>query len=302
MFFSFLLNLILVSLGTNFPVANGLEMLNQQTVSEVRVLPEIPDKPKIPEKTEESLGLEISAKSAIVIDEDSGAILFEKNSQEILPIASLTKLVTIDTVLEEGVDLYQEFNLIPSDFVEDPGLKLSFQDRVVVRDLLYASLVSSANNAAEAVSRTTGLSRGEFIERMNEKVKMMGLENTHFEDVTGLSAKNVSTAREFIKLAQEAFNNPEIQRATLIKKHIFKIVNSDREYAVNNTNKLLGSYLNIEAGKTGFTQEAGNCLALKVRNDNGKSILILVLGATTSENRFQEAKGLATWTFENYKW
>ncbi len=249
-----------------------------------------------------SLGIKITAPAAIVLDIKSGEVLFDKNIHQPMPIASLTKLMSTLVFLENNSDLDQEVIIKKEDW--QPGSTVAFYagDRVTLRDLFYSSLAGSANNAMMALAHASGLSEEEFIKKMNSRAKLLGLKNTQFVEPTGLDAGNVSTAYDIARLASYALRDGNIKQAVTTTDYGFRVRNTGRFQKVSNTNKLLKSFLHITGGKTGFTEAADYCLASRITNDQGGEIMVVVLGSTSEQARFQEVKGLAWWTFENYKW
>jgi D-alanyl-D-alanine carboxypeptidase len=263
----------------------------------------------------QSLGIETSAKSTIIIDVETGKILYEKNANQVLPIASLTKLMTALVFLNSRsgstrnstqIDWEEIVTLIPQDQAEGATLFVNAGEKIKVKDLFYSMLVGSANNATKALIRSTGLTQGEFVEQMNQKAKDLELENTRFTEPTGLDPKNVSTTYEIALLAKKAFENEKIREATVMEKYIFRTAGAEIQHTIKNTDKLLKTFLNqdsykILAGKTGYLEEAGYCLISEVEKD-GHRIIGVILGSEKEEVRFLEMKGLVWWVFENYKW
>ncbi len=264
--------------------------------------------PRDPQKKENSrsLGIETTAKAALVLDRASGSVLFEKNSREKFPLASLTKIMTALVFLETEPDWDASIKLSKADDKEGGIFYARAPEEVKVEDLFNMMLVGSVNNAAMALARSTGLSQKDFIEKMNQKAQKLGLKNTFFVDPTGLEPDNIGTAADVAKLLSHALQNKKIQETVIQKKYIFSPVGSKKVYYVKSTNELLWSFLNegpyeLLGGKTGYTEEAGYNLVVASRRD-GHEIIIVVLGSKTAEDRFKEIKGLADWAFENYKW
>lgn len=250
----------------------------------------------------DSLKINPTAKSFIIIDGKTKRVLLGKNSKEKLPIASITKLMTALVFLETKPDWNKEIAMIKEDEREGSRINVKAGDMFKVRDLFYSALVGSANNAIMALVRSTDLGQIEFTRRMNEKAKSLGLLNTNFVEPTGLNQANFSTVYEIAELTREALQNERIKEALQMKEYVFKPLNSEIFKRVKNTDQLLGSRLEIIGGKTGFTWEAGYNLALQVKGNNGQEIIIVVLGSQTSRDRFAEARELAVWTFDNYGW
>jgi D-alanyl-D-alanine carboxypeptidase len=169
----------------------------------------------VKDKSQRTLGLtdkgahlepEISAQAAAIIDEENGEVLWQKNGEEVLPIASLTKLMAVKVFLDNNRDLKQvveykyqdeEYNYQYCEKWESSRLRLDEGDKLTVNDLIYSSLVRSANNTVETLVRYSGLSRDAFIQAMNDEAKTLGAESTYFEEPTGLSTKNVSSALDY---------------------------------------------------------------------------------------------------------
>lgn len=209
-----------------------------------------------------------------------------------LPIASLTKLMTALVVLDTRPEWTSEVVYAATDHRPGGRLGLRISDRVTTRDLFFSMLIGSANNATAALVRSTGLSSQQFVTRMNEKAKTLGLTKTHFTDPTGLDRGNQSTSREITVIAQEAFRHFVMLQATTTRLYHFQTRNTKRQHQVHNTNELVQSSLYLTGGKTGFTNEAGHCLILKTKTAGGEFITT-VLGAPSSSTRFQEAFDLA---------
>ena len=253
-----------------------------------------------------SLGIVLTAKSALVVDEKSGKILYQKNSKEELPLASLTKLMTALVILDNNPDWDKVVQIKKQDQVGGASLPLYPGDKAKLKDLFSASLVSSTNNSLMAVVRSLNISQEEFVHQMNQKAIDLGLNHTHFVEPTGLDPKNVSTAEDIAFLFKEAISHPELERILLLKEYRFELVNNSREIIAKNTDKLLDSFLNkgeyrIKGGKTGYLIEAGYCLVVEASKNN-HSVISVILGSQSLEKRFQETKGLVVWAFDNYQW
>ncbi len=265
-------------------------------------LPQIDNKYDIPRKVGESLGIKTTADSVIIIDDASGQILFQKNPGRIHAIASLVKLMTAYVFLEQDYDFGQvvEISLTERLDPEESTLRVSKGEQITVYDIFQSALVGSANNATREMVLSLGYSEAEFTQLMNDKAKALGMNDTQFVDVTGIGKGNTSTVADYVKLARLAFDKNEIMEATTKTNHRFVSVSGNERF-VKNSNNLLASDLNIVAGKTGFTYEAGYCLALKVVSDD-REIIILSLGSDNANARFSEVKSLAGWTYQNYQW
>lgn len=246
---------------------------------------------------------EINSKSAIIINEDTQEILFEKNIRDLLPIASLTKLVSIKVFLDTQPTLNKVVEYSKEDeeknylYVEKPWriakLGLIDGDKITIEDLLYASLVGSANNAIETLVRVSKIGRDEFIARMNQYVNRLGANSTNFIEPTGLSTKNVSSVKDYAVITSEIYKNPIIQKTSTLNKYEFKLENRDKNFSITNTNKIiLTNSFSIVGSKTGYLDEAGFCLMTRVEKYNKERIIVVLLGATTRSESFLEVEDL----------
>jgi D-alanyl-D-alanine carboxypeptidase len=255
------------------------------------------DNQNMPQRDWQIKNLDISAKSAISLETDlldENKILFSKNSELKLPIASLTKLMTAVIVLDnynlsDNIYISNKANAMDS-VISD----IKTGDNFSVENLLYIMLIESSNKSAYALSEKIG--EPKFIQMMNQKAKSIGLNNTFFSEPTGLSNENYSTADDLAKLAEYIVKNyPEIIDISRIKE--FELPNFTK---ILNTNQLLDEIPDIIGGKTGFTTDAKGCLLLLINNTKAKDYLIyVVLG---SDNRFDEMKNIINWTNAAYKW
>ncbi len=247
--------------------------------------------------------LEIDAKAAILVkinENGDEKILFEKNSQEPLAIASLTKLMTALVVfdLDEVYDESQPVK-ITKEAVEQEGQskygELEIGESLSVKNLLYIALIESSNDAAFALAEPIG--KQGFVELMNLYSKKIELENTYFVNPTGLEPnnseelKNVSTARDMVKLTKYILvNYPQIFEITTNQSYeVLNLDNTFHHFIPQNTNELLREIPGIIGGKTGWGIEAGGCLLLVLDNpeEEGSYFVSIVLGA---EDRFAEMR------------
>jgi serine-type D-Ala-D-Ala endopeptidase (penicillin-binding protein 7) len=252
-------------------------------------------------KNHNSLGVDITAQAAAVMDKDSGAILWQKNADQVRSLASITKLMTALVFLENNPGWNTEITLEKRDEANSNAPNILRGETVTVKDLFYTSLIASDNNTANALVRSTGLDRNEFVGLMNKKAVNLGLDNTKFKDTTGLNQSNKSTALEILKLANTAFANQDIVEATAKQNYSFQAV-TGKHHKIFSTNNLLNSYLDVVAGKTGFIFESGYCLVSEIKNDNGDNIIAVVLGSETNLDRFQDLKILSAWILDNFVW
>ncbi len=241
----------------------------------------------------------VNAAAAIAINESNNKILYSKNYDQVRPIASLTKLMTAAVFLEtntpmDAVVTYQAAdNAIGSKLYVSPG------ETMTVKDIFYTMLVGSANNAANALARSTGLTREEFVARMNAKAADWGLEHTHFADVSGLDTENKSTVYEIAKLASHVLQDFRILQGTTTPAYGFRTINTDSPHTIKSSakgvyNGTVDSALYITGMKTGYLDEAGYCFMLKARSDKESTnhVITVVLGAETNIQRYNETNEL----------
>lgn len=239
-----------------------------------------------------SLGLR--SRAAAVFDGESETVVGAFHDDVVLPIASLSKLMTAIVFVETDPDWSAVLTYAKSDDRIGAKLRMASGEQLSVQDAFAAMLIGSANNATMALVRSTGLGEEAFVRRMNEKAQELGLLSTSFAEPTGLSDKNVSTAAEYARVAQAAFDVPEIEEMAQKHSYAFLTLNTKRRHVLQTTNDLLKRNIGIIAGKTGYTDEAGYCLAVKSQTTlTHRPFLVVVLGNATSAGRFREAARLS---------
>jgi D-alanyl-D-alanine endopeptidase (penicillin-binding protein 7) len=248
--------------------------------------------------------------SAIVIDAASGNVLYEYHADISWPAASLTKLMGALVFLDHRPSWDKIVDIRKQDEVGGGRLQVASGATLRVIDLLYSSVTASANNAAMALARITGLSKTAFIKQMNTKAKALGLADTTFVDPSGMDPKNVTTARDMAKLSNVAYGVDVIRRVATSSLYRFVIRNTGTTKQIKTTNDMLVSkeyddYF-VTGGKTGFLYESMYNLAVRVRpteDANAKrQIVIVVLGSQTRDGSFKSAAALANWVWKAYTW
>jgi D-alanyl-D-alanine carboxypeptidase len=244
----------------------------------------------------------IEAKAALVFELDKDKILYQKNIDQVLPIASLTKLMTALIVLE-NMNL-EEVVTISKQAIAAYGDQgdLVIGEEISIKNLLYALLVESSNDAAVALAEhydSVRLNQLSFVDLMNEKAKALGLKNTHFVDPSGYEPANVSTVKEIVHLVEYSLNQPLLWQ--ILKTPVIDLSSVDGRIHHHwiNTDELLNRLPNIIGGKTGYTEEAQGCLVLVVEPFPSGRLITVVLGA---EERFLETERLIEWVERAYKW
>lgn len=256
-------------------------------------------------KDSELLDIKISAKSAIAVDEASGAILFQKNTGRLQPIASITKLMSALVVLDNKLELDRYVTMGGNDRKAGGMQHFNIGEKIKLRDLISATLIASDNEAAFMMARSNTTSLDSFVEAMNRKAKELKMNDTVFADPTGLDADNISTAGDLVKLVEAASRNELIATLTQQKKASFNVVGLDdklRGVDVYTTDQLAtSSYLDLLTGKTGYLQESGYCLATKLKSQNGRTVYVVVLGSDSLQNRFQDVKAIEYFITHKYQ-
>ncbi len=244
---------------------------------------QVPTQAPYPTINSKTIYPQISAKAAIVIDDDSKVVLFSKNSDQILPMASTTKIMTALIALQA----YKPNDVLIADGANISGVTIGLKkdERMFFKDLLYGMLLPSGNDVAYTLSTNYPGGEKEFINEMNQKAKELKLNNTHFEDPIGLSENNYTTALDLSRLASIAIKNPVFREVVSTKNKTIKDRSGLTEYKLTNLNKLLGQN-GVNGIKTGFTDEAGEVLVTS-RKDNNHTTIIVVM---KSEDRFADTK------------
>lgn len=278
-------------------------VLGEQSMVVAQRLPRIPQKYAIPVQKDHVAEPVVDAVSAIVVDNASGTILWQKNPDDVRPIASLTKVTTVLTFLEYNVpwDAYRA--LTPEENVL-PGAKLreNAEERMTITDLFLAVLVGSTNNGASSLAHATGDTEEQFVIRMNALAQRLGLTRTHFVEPTGLSSQNVSTVSELWRIFRFARTNVMITRGLSQKEHLFETVDNKHLHRIRSTNGLFDSAVDVVFSKTGYTDEAGYALGSVVRTQNNHELTIIVLGASSLTSRTDDTLNLLTWAETAYDW
>ncbi len=238
-------------------------------------------------------------KAAVVIEVDSKRILFEKNSDEVLPMASLTKLMT-SILLAENANL--DDIVIVDEGVKWIGgstLGLNGGEEITVKDLLAGMLLPSGNDCAYAAAIYIGGTIENFAQMMTDKARSLGCENTNFKNPHGLDEDGHSTtAYEMALITAHAFENEDIAKIMNTKSMSVKYGNTVK--TINNTNRLLSSNQYCNGGKTGYTSAAEKCLATTASKGDF-DIVTIVLGATDTDIRFDSSNNLINETFSQYE-
>lgn len=243
--------------------------------------------------TPDALALRSSV--AYVVDQNSAEPLFDKNSHAVVPIASITKLMTAMVVLDSKAPMTEQIEVTDEDrdYEKNTGSRLSVGSVLSREDMLHIALMASENRAAAALSRYFPGGRPAFIAAMNEKAKQLGMTDTHFENSTGLTSQNVSSARDLVKMVNAAYQYPLIRRFSTDRS--YEVFTGKRSLAYNSTNALVRNPTwDIGLQKTGFINEAGECLVMQA-TIHGRPMIMVLLDSSGKYSRFADAVRLRTW-------
>ena len=239
--------------------------------------------------TAAALAVPLGSQSVLVVEDDTGKVILEKNADVQVPIASLTKLMTAMVVLDAKQDMKEaiEIDRADVDMLKHSTSRVPVGAAITRGDVLQLALMSSDNRAAASLARTYPGGTEGFRRAVNAKIRALGLANTVIEEPTGLSPHNRSTATDLVKMARAASVYPEITRITTDKKDLIKIKGRDVEY--HNTNRLVGAKgWDVGLSKTGYTEEAGRCLIMRFKS-GGKNNTLVLLNAKANSARITDA-------------
>ena len=250
--------------------------------------------------------LDVPGKSALLMDLQTGTVLYEQNAHERLAPASVTKVMTMLLIMEaiDGGRIGWEDTVIASEAAAAKGgsqIFLKVGETMSVSDMVKSIAVSSANDCACAMAEHIAGSESAFVEMMNKRAAELGMQDTHFVNCTGLddgeeAKEHLTCAYDIALMSRELMkNHPDIQKFTTIWMDTVR----GGAFGLSNTNKLVRFYPGATGLKTGFTSGAGYCLSATAQRD-GLGLIAVVMGCDTSQNRFAACKQLLDYGFANY--
>lgn len=255
--------------------------------------------------------LDILAKSAILIEATTGKVLYEKNPDERLSPASITKIMTLYLIyeaVEQGKIKWQDMVTV-SEYASSMGgsqIFLEPQEKQDVQTLTKSIAIASANDAAVAMAEHIAGTEQEFVKLMNEKAKELGMENTNFENACGLDTDTTNhymSARDIATISRELMTKyPDIQQFTTKWQDTIthKTKKGETEFGLTNTNRLIKNYEGATGLKTGSTKKALYCLSASAKRDN-MELIAVVLASPEPKLRFEEATKMLDYGFANYE-
>ena len=254
----------------------------------------------------QAVQMDIPAKGVLLMDVNTGTVLYEQNSHDALPIASVTKVMTMLLIMEaiDSGKIGWQDQVTASETAAAKGgsqIYLKVGETMTVADMVKSIAVSSANDCACAMAEHIAGSEAAFVEMMNAKAKALGMNDTKFVNCTGLddaaeASEHKSSAYDVALMSRELLkNHPDITSYTTIWMDTVR----NGEFGLSNTNKLVRFYNGATGLKTGFTRAAGYCLSASAKRDD-LHLVAVVLGSETSQERFSACKSLLDYGFANF--
>ena len=258
----------------------------------------VPSKPSLGEAmglrdTEDALALRSSV--ALVMDQTTNAVLFQKNPTAVLPIASITKLITALVVMDARLPMDEMLTVTEEDrdTEKHSSSRLRFGTQLTRQEMLLLALMSSENRAASALGRNYPGGLPAFVGAMNRKARELGMSDSHFVDSNGLSSSNVSSAMDLARLVNAAYRNPTIREYSTQPEHEVTVFGRPMHYV--STNRLVrGGNWDIGLQKTGYISEAGQCLVMQTRV-NDRNVVMVFLDSVGKLSRFADATRVRSW-------
>lgn len=239
--------------------------------------------------------LDLKSSVALVIDQDTSEVLFSKNDKAILPIASLTKLMTGLVLSEARLPMNEEITISQADVDTEKGSSSRLRVGTTLNrgEMLHLALMSSENRAAHALGRTYPGGLSVFVGLMNARAQLIGMHDTKYVEPTGLSSKNQSSARDLVKLVNVAYGNPVLRELSTSPEYQVAVGNRTLQY--NNTNRLVRNpSWDIGLQKTGYISEAGQCLVMQAKVA-GRKLIMVFLDSAGKLSRLGDAERVRRW-------
>ncbi|KQU20594.1 D-alanyl-D-alanine carboxypeptidase family protein [Peribacillus sp. FSL K6-1552] len=257
-------------------------------------------------KAAEDKGVDLAAnaKSAILIERDTGTVLFDKNADDRLSPASMTKIMTMLLIMEaiDKGELTMKEKIRTSEYAASMGgsqIFLEPGEEMTTEQMLKGISIGSANDASVAMAERIAGSEEEFVKKMNKKVKDLGLKNTKFQNVTGLPVKDhYSSAYDMSIMAKELLKYDTITRFTGTYEDYLR-ENTEKKFWLVNTNRLVKFYPGVDGLKTGFTNEAKYCLTATAKKGNMR-VIAVVFGAASPKERNAQVTKMLDYAFSQY--
>lgn len=264
-----------------------------------------PSVPLLKEAVE--FGSPLTAAAAVVVDEDTNTVLYQKNISAVRPLASITKLMSA-LVLSDLPIHWASTTIVEDGDLDASSHQVSVGESYTLEDLWQVALISSSNSAINALVRATSLPPEQFVHKMNDKARVLGLASLDFVEPTGLDDQNVGNALDIARLLKAALKVDRIYHTLQTGEYYAAPLNKSVKHRVWTTNWLLTNWIpnrfdkDLLVGKTGYIATSGYNFSVRITGAHDHTIRVVVLGTVSNEARFSEAKMLAEWTFDHYVW
>ena len=263
----------------------------------------IQDDTNIVDESENVNSLEINAKSAVLMEFETGMVLYTKNASEALPPASVTKIMTLLLVAEaiaDGSISLEDKVSVSANAASMGGSQVFIKEgeEFTVEELLKSTVIASANDAAVALAETVAGTEGAFVDRMNKRAAELGMNNSHFENATGLDdtvTNHVTSAYDIALMSRELLKHSVVTDYSVVWQDSIR----DGEFVLTNTNRLVRYYDGCTGLKTGSTDKAGFCISATAKRD-GMHLIAVVMGSDTRDDRNNAARAMLDYGFSNY--
>lgn len=257
----------------------------------------------LPAAAEKQIPFDVNAKSAVLMDWNTGTVLYSKNADQALPPASVTKVMTLLLIMEaiDSGNLSLDEAVSVSEYAASMGGSQVFLEpgeTMTAEEMLKCVIIASANDAAVALAEKVAGSEEAFVARMNERAAELGMHNTHFENVTGLdddTTNHMTSAYDIALMSRELLNHPKILEYSGIWMDTIR----GGEFGLTNTNRLIRFYPGATGLKTGSTSKAKFCISATAQRE-GLHLIAVIMGSDTRDTRNEAAKTLLDWGFANY--
>ena len=240
----------------------------------------------------------LSSQSALIMNNKTGEVLYQKNANRVMPIASISKLMSAIVLLDADLNMNELVTITPEeiDRLKGTGSRLSIGTSLPRKELLHLSLMSSENRATHALARTYPGGINAFVAAMNAKAQSLGMNNSRFYEPTGLDYRNVSTAHDLSRLVAAASKYPLIRRNSTSNYGAVSTASGSLRYKNSNALVREGGW-NIELQKTGYIREAGRSMVVKANVQN-QPITIVLLNSPSSTTRVNDARKIESWMLQ----
>jgi D-alanyl-D-alanine endopeptidase (penicillin-binding protein 7) len=249
----------------------------------------------------------LTAATVLVVDDQSNAVLFKKNIDEVRSLASITKLMTALVLADLEIDWTTSTIITEAD--SDPSSHhLIVGEEYTLESLWKVALIGSSNSAIRALVRSVGFTEEEFAKKMNEKAGALGLSTLQFVESTGLDSRNMGKGLDVLRLLKAALKIEKISDTLGTAEYYAEPLNKKVKHRVWSTDWLLTNWIpndfdkDVLVGKTGYIEQSGYNFVVRVPGEKTHVVRTVILGASSNEERFTEARDISKWVFKNYVW